>query len=381
MPPLAEIAEEAGIRRVHVLAWRDLDDPEAGGSEVHASTVAKLWAEAGIEVTMRTSAAAGHPAVARRDGYRVVRRADRYTVFPRAALAEVFGRTGPRDALVEIWNGMPFLSPAWNRGPRAIWLHHVHAEMWQMMLPAPLAAIGNLLEHRLAPPLYRRSPVVTLAESSRRELIDELGFDPALVTVVPPGIDPVFCPGGERSAAPSVMAVGRLTPVKRFHLLIDALVAAKSHHPSLEATIVGEGFERPALEAQIAAAGASGWLRLPGRLPLDAVIDLYRRSWFVTSTSAREGWGMTLTEAAACGTPAVATRITGHADAVVEGITGLLADEREFGTVLTKALADAEARDRMGAAALRHAARFTWAATAEATLTVLADDVRRRGCR
>ena len=363
---------------MHLLAWRDLDDPEAGGSEVHASTVAKLWAEAGIEVTMRTSAAAGRPAVAHRDGYRVVRKADRYTVFPRAATAEVLRRTGPRDALVEIWNGMPFLSPLWNRGPRAIWLHHVHAEMWQMMLPGPVAAAGNLLEHRLAPPLYRRSPVVTLAESSRQELIDELHFDPALVTVVPPGIDPVFRPGGARSATPTVMAVGRLTPVKRFHLLIDALVAAKRHHPALQATIVGEGFERPALEAQVAAAGASDWLHLPGRLPLDAVIELYRRSWFVASTSAREGWGMTITEAAACGTPAIATRITGHADAVVDGVTGLLADEREFDAVLKKALADPDARDRMGAAALQHAGRFTWEATAEGTLQVLADDVARR---
>ena len=58
---LGDIAAEAGLERVSILAWRDLDDPEAGGSEVHAANVASLWAEAGIEVTMRTSYAAGHP--------------------------------------------------------------------------------------------------------------------------------------------------------------------------------------------------------------------------------------------------------------------------------------------------------------------------------
>ena len=100
-----------------MLAWRDLDDVEAGGSEVHIAEVAKLWAAAGLEVTMRTSWAQGQPTEAMRDGYKVIRRPGRYQVFPRAALAEIPGRTGPRDVLIEIWNGMPFLSPLWNPGP------------------------------------------------------------------------------------------------------------------------------------------------------------------------------------------------------------------------------------------------------------------------
>ena len=50
---------EAGLHRIHMLAWRDLDDPEAGGSELHASTIARMWAEGGIDVTVRTSTAAG----------------------------------------------------------------------------------------------------------------------------------------------------------------------------------------------------------------------------------------------------------------------------------------------------------------------------------
>ena len=91
---LAEIAGRAGLHRVHLLSWRDLDDPEAGGSEVHASMVARLWAEAGIEVTMRTSFAAGQPPVAERDGYRVIRKAGRYLVFPRAAFSEMMGWHG-----------------------------------------------------------------------------------------------------------------------------------------------------------------------------------------------------------------------------------------------------------------------------------------------
>lgn len=374
---LRGLATEAGLRRVHLLAWRDLDDEHAGGSEVHASTVARLWAEAGIDVTMRTSASGRCPPVAVRDGYRVIRRGGRYLVFPRAALAEAI-RPGGRDGLVEIWNGVPFLSPIWNRGPRAIWLHHFHAEMWQMMLPEPVASVGALLERRIAPPFYRRSPIVTLADSSRAELIDELGFDPAMVSVVPPGVGPSFRPGGTRSPVPLVVALGRLAPVKRWPMLVDALVEVKRQCPELEAVIVGDGPDRPVLEARVAAAGASGWLQLPGRLPDEQVIDLYQRAWVLAASSAREGWGMTITEAAACGTPAVATDISGHRDAMTDGVTGLLVDERHLADGIQRVLSDPSLRDRLGVTARARAAELTWEATAIGTLRVLADDVRRR---
>ncbi|MCU1346827.1 MAG: putative glycosyl transferase, partial [Acidimicrobiia bacterium] len=130
---LGDVAAIAGLRAIHFLAWRDLDDPEAGGSEVHAAQVARRWAEAGIDVTMRTSYAPNRPSHGARDGYRVIRKAGRYLVFPRAVASEISGRMGPRDGLVEIWNGVPFLSPIWTRGPRMVWLHHVHGEMWHQV--------------------------------------------------------------------------------------------------------------------------------------------------------------------------------------------------------------------------------------------------------
>ena len=84
----------------------------------------------------------------------------------------------PGDALVEIWNGMPFLSPLWYRGPRLVFLHHVHAEMWGMVLPPTLARLGDTVERRIAPRFYRSSRIVTLSESSRSEIVEMLGLDP-----------------------------------------------------------------------------------------------------------------------------------------------------------------------------------------------------------
>ncbi len=373
---LGDIAAGAGLRRIHLLAWRDLDDVEAGGSEVHASEVARLWAEAGIEVVIRTSYAQGHPTHAHRDGYQVVRKAGRYLVFPRAAASEALHRYGKRDGLVEIWNGMPFFSPLWATGPRVVFLHHVHAEMWRMVLPPNLARLGDVLERRIAPAIYRRSRMITLSESSKAEML-ELGFRDDLVEVVPPGVDARFRPGGTRSPTPLVVGVGRLVPVKRFDRLIRAVVAARRSAPGLELRLVGTGPERTALDALVTELDAGDYVHFAGRLSDDDLVDTYRTAWAVASSSVREGWGMTLTEAAACGTPAVATRIPGHVDAVADGQSGLLVDDdTDLARQLARLATDAALRDRLCAGALAHAAGFTWTTTATRILQTLADEAR-----
>jgi glycosyltransferase involved in cell wall biosynthesis len=86
---------------------------------------------------------------------------------------------------------------------------------------------------------------------------------------------------------------------------------------------------------------------------------------------------MTITEAAACGTPAVVTDISGHRDAVVDGGTGLLAPLDGLGAALTRAVLDTDLRDRLGSAAQARAAALTWDATAAGTLSALALEARR----
>lgn len=367
------------MRRVHFLQWRDLDDVEAGGSEIHSARIAAIWASAGIEVVMRSSYAQGHPPEAVRDGYRVIRRRGRYMIFPAAVIAELRGLHGPRDGLVEIWNGVPFLSPLWARGPKITFIHHVHREMWKMVLEERLAKLGVILESRVAPPLYRRVPIVTLSESSRRELVDSLHFRPDRVHVVHPGIDERFTPGTEKHPKPLIVSAGRLMPTKRFDVLIRHAAEARERVPGLELVIIGDGYDRAKLEELIDDLDARDWVRLAGHVDDQALVDLYRRAWVVASASVAEGWGMTLTEAAACGTPSVATDITGHRDAVASGRSGLLASsDAQFVDHLVAVLSDADLRQRLSEGALKHAATLTWDATATGVFHVLAAEAMRR---
>ena len=376
---IGDLAADAGLRRVHVLAWRDLDDIEAGGSELHADRVARLWAEAGMDVTMRTSFSAGSPSVAVRSGYRVIRRGGRYMIFPRAVLAELAGGHGGRDGLVEIWNGMPFLSPLWARGPRVAWIHQPHTDLWDRVLPRGRAAAGRVFERDVAPRLYRSTPVVTLSESVRRHLVDHFRLRPDQVHVVPPGIDDRFGPNpAARDPEPLLVAVGRLTASKQFDRVIRVVAQLRERAPA-RLVIAGSGTERDRLESVVSALGAQDWCVLAGRIDDDALAALYQRAWVLVSASTAEGWGMTITEAAACGIPSVVSDIAGHADAVADGETGhLAARDDDFVSALEQLIVDRRHRERLGEAARARAARLTWERTAHDTLAVLAGALRRR---
>ena len=375
---LGDLVAGSGIRHVHVLAWRDLDDTEAGGSEVHAHEVVSRWADAGLAVTLRTSEALGLPGEVERSGYRVIRRGGRYTLFPRAVLAEMTGRHGPRDAVVEVWNGVPFLTPIWAAFPRMTILHHHHGALWPSVLPRIPAGLGSLLERRLAPPFYRTTPIVTLSESSRAELIRDLHLRPDTVHVVEPGIDAGYGPGGDRSPTPLVLSVGRLTTAKRVDVMIRAVEGVRRQVPGTRLEIIGDGPAEADLRSLVEGLDATEWVRLRGRVGQPDLLDAYRRAWVLASASVSEGWGMTLTEAAACGTPGVATRIPGHEDAVEDGVSGLLADDdRQLVDHLARVLSDDVGRSALEAGALTNAARYTWERTATEAFRVLASTVGR----
>ena len=287
------------------------------------------------------------------------------SVFPRVVMGELLRSMGPYDAVVEIWNGVPWFSPVWCRKPRVLVLHHIHGPMWNQMFPKPVAAVGRALESRLAPPFYRRTPTVTTSDDTRTELID-LGWRPDRVVTGPVGVDDFFRPDPAvgKTPYPSVLAVGRHAPVKRFPLLLEQFREVRLRVPDARLTLVGDGPERSTLERWVNDNDATSWVEFAGRVTRERLRDLYRSSWVVASASLAEGWGLALTEAAGCRTPAVATDISGHRCSVIDGRTGLLAPVEAMAESLIRILTDRSLRDELSDRAEARARTLTWDALA-----------------
>ena len=375
---LSTLIASSHIKSIKAFAWRDLDDAEAGGSEIHADEVLRRWAAAGLAVTLRTSAVAGRPKERERDGYRVVRRSGRYQVFADAFVRGIRRDRRHYDAFVDIWNGVPFLTPIWARRRSVTWLHHVHADMWKMTLGPRLARVGWFLEHRIFPLAYRRTTVCTLSNSSAHEIDERLHLK--RVRVIPPGISDKFQTGGSRSDIPLIVAVGRLAPVKRFDLLMHDFAAVHAEIPAARFVVVGEGFLRSDLETLVATLGISHAVTFAGHVSDEELVALYQSAWLVVSRSLREGWGMTLTEAAKCGTPSVATDIAGHRDSVRDGVSGVLVDPyASLASTISRVIADNDLLESLRRGAVAYAGELTWDRTALELFEALASSVHARG--
>jgi glycosyltransferase involved in cell wall biosynthesis len=291
----------------------------------------------------------------------------RSTVFTRAILAVLRGIGRDADVVLEVINGITFLTPLWLRKPRVAIVHHVHRELYLEEFPRfglPLFWILERLPLRL---LYRRTPFLTISRSARDDLARE-GIPPENVTVEYLGVDPGKFRPGTRAPEPHLIFVGRLKAYKNVEALFDVLETV----PEAILDVVGEGDHRPDLEAEIERRGLGDRVRMHGYVDEDTKAELYGRAWVNVTASQSEGWSLTVMEAALCGTPSAALAVGGLAESIVDGETGFLAsDIRQLADRVRELVARPDLRESFGEAAQRRAATFTWDRSASAFLDVL----------
>ena len=370
---LDSLIDKSAINRVLILQWRDLDDAEAGGSEVHSHNIAEIWASKGLQITFRTSAVKNSLKQTSRSGYTSVRSGGRYGVFLTAPIDLLTHRLGEFDALIEIWNGVPFMTPLLTKGPHMAFLHHQHGPLWNVALPRPLAGFGRFFERKIFPNFYRTTPLVTLSDSSRSELSSVLGLKKQNIHVVEPGISSSFYPSVNKSEHPLVVVAGRLSPYKQIERVIKVVNTVRSTVPDVRLEIIGEGADERNIRSVISSLSDNSWISLKGRVSENELVDTYQKAWVATSASLSEGWGMTLTEAARCGTASIASNIPGHVDSVSEGISGYLFDnDSEFEAHLVSILSSRNDAIALGESAHQWSSHFTWEKAATESFRVLA---------
>lgn len=361
-----------------MLNWRDSGHPEGGGSELYVESVAAGLVARGHSVTLLTARYPGSSARDVIDGVEVLRAGNRFTVYLRALLRLLLRRVGPFDVVVDVQNGMPFLSRLVTRKPVVVLCHHVHREQWGIVFGGTrsgrlAARFGWWVESVVAPRLYRGCRYITVSEISKTDLVD-LGVRSADITVVHNGTPPATVTA-ERSVTPEVLVLGRLVPHKRVEHALRSLAALRDELPDLRLTVVGHGWWEPEIRAEVDRLGLADHVTIEGFVEEATKQRLLARAWVLATPSIKEGWGLCAVEAAAHGTPSVAYRSAGGlAESVLDGRTGLLAEDSEeaFTAQLRRLLTDEVLRHRQGHAAVAHAERFTWAATTSAFAGVLA---------
>jgi glycosyltransferase involved in cell wall biosynthesis/O-antigen/teichoic acid export membrane protein len=352
------------------LADRDWTHPQGGGTGTNLHGQIKRWLAWGHRVTVVACSYRGANRLERHGDLTIHRIGGRSTVFPRAIKRLWRSRlVDDADVVLEVINGITFLTPLWLPKPRVALVHHIHREHYERELGRLGRVAALLLETLPLRLLYRGSRFVTVSESSAAD-VAALGVPREAIDVVHNGLEHHdLWPDEElRSERPSLLYLGRLKRYKRIELLLDVV----EQLPDVTLDVAGDGDHREALEREIAARGLGDRIRMHGYVSEEEKRRLLQSSSINVVASSVEGWCLTVMEAAACATPTVALAVGGIPEAVQDERTGLLASDGTGLLEQTRRLtSDRELRKRLGAAARARALEFTWDRTAAASLAVL----------
>ena len=355
--------------KILIVNWQDRENPQAGGAEIHLHEIFGRLAARGHDVTLLCGGWPGCAPRAQLDGIDVVRVGTRPTwpALARGAYRRLFG-DHPHDVLVEDINKMPLFTPRWGARRTVALVPHLFGGTVFRELAPPLAAVVWLSERPLARE-YRGIPFHAISESTADDLVAR-GIERSLITVIYPGIDSThYTPLPEaRSPTPLFAYLGRLKRYKGVDIVVRAFAHAAVPGATLE--IAGAGDYRPHLERLAASLDLGARVRFLGRISEADKVSLLRRAWALAFASPKEGWGITNLEAAACGTPVVASNSPGIRESVRDGETGYLVphgDVAAMAAVLRRFAGTPSLVRTLGEQARAFAETFTWERAASET--------------
>ena len=354
--------------RVLVLNERDLEHPNSGGAEVHVTEIFERLATRGFEVTLASTSFPGSVDDSERGGIRIRRFGRiRHYYFRTGWHCARETRRGRYDVVVDCMNKLPFQSPLYSAAPVLAIAHHLFGKSAFLEVSWPVATTVYAME-RMIPRIYRDVPFIAISESTREDLVAR-GIARDHIEVHHCGIRrPSFRPTVGNVRGVRIVYVGRLARYKQIDVLLRSAAKLVERFPELQVDIIGKGADGEYL------AGVARDEGIGDRTHFHGFVDDEERDRLISTArvsvcpSTKEGWGLTVIESNALGTPVVATDAPGLRDSVEGDRTGFLVPDRDvdaFADRIGRLLADDALWRRMSDAALEWSKRFDWDVAAE----------------
>jgi glycosyltransferase involved in cell wall biosynthesis len=287
--------------------------------------------------------------------------------FARLAAMTMIARQMRPDVLHAIY----FLPPAVGR-PTVLTIHDISFEYFPEFFSRRSLLRDRLLIRNSA---QRATKVVTISETSRRDLIDRYGLAPDRVVAIHLGVAPSFSPAAETNSRPPLdgrpvrlLAVGALQPRKNLIRLLEAVRTIARDMPVVLRIIGPDGFQANAIRDKDV---GSATVEIVGYIADEGLADAYRWADMLVYPSIYEGFGLPVIEAMSCGTPVITS--TGGSLPEVAGDAAIIVDPLDVTAIangIRQVAEDPVLAGAMRARGLARAAEFTWEATARRQLEV-----------
>jgi glycosyltransferase involved in cell wall biosynthesis len=360
--------------------WRDTRHVWAGGAEVYVQRIAKNLVADGHKVTVFCGNDGNDARNQVIDGVQIVRRGGFYTVYIWAFLYYVLRFRGAFDVVVDCENGIPFFTPLYVSKPKLLLIHHVHQEVFRSQLKFPFSLLAEVIEGKLMPLVYHNQPVVTVSESSQKD-IERIGLGgKQKIAIVHSGVDAATSKSkkNKKTLVPSFLYLGRLKPYKNIDVAIKAFKEVLTKYPKAILNIAGDGENRDTLIKLTQDLGLSKSVIFLGKVSEEHKHQLLASSWIMVQPSDMEGWGITVIEANTYSTPVIASDTAGLRDSVQDGKSGILVPPRDS-DLLAKAMVDlvknSKRRRLLSKNALEWSKQFSWKRSTKEFLAVIRSNI------
>ena len=372
--------------------------PAAGGAEKHLHRIFGKIVEMGHTVVLFTTTFPGAKEREVVDGIQVIRKGGDLMFQLTVALnLKKLDREFNFDVVVEDLNKLPVFAHWFVRKPLLVQMHH----LWRKSIFAeaifPIAFMVWFFE-RIIPFFYRTQNFVVVSPSTKKELA-EIGVDESRISVIYNGSEmpPVAaqfrgdsCESNENvpvqdnalknARAPYFIWLSRVHRYKGIWTALEAFGKFSTKHPEVKLYVVGDGPLLKKLPTWIQSHGLDGKVELTGFVPAARKYELLSSSLALLQTSYKEGWGLTVMEAAQLCKTTIASDVPGLCDSVRDGETGILfpsGDAAACASAMEKIYSDAELRANLGKNAKRYALTFSWEKSARETLELLERTIER----
>jgi len=371
-----------GYMNILMFNWRDTKHVWAGGAEEYIHNLGKELVDEGHNVTLFC----GNDGKSKRnetiDGVHIIRRGGFYTVYFWAFVYYILKLRRKTDIIIESANGVPFFTQIYSRKDTYLILHHVHQQVFQEHLMFPLNMIARCVEAIIAPVIYRDTKIITVSESSKREISKKLGYNKDNITVITPGISRDIFGTSRKTTQPSFVYIGRHKHYKNIDVAIKAFGLVVKKYPLATFTIGGEGEHTNKLKKLVKKLKLTDSIVFLGKVSEQRKKEVFAQSWVALQPSSFEGWGITVIEANATKTPVIASDVSGLRDSVIEGKTGILVKKesvRAFSTAMINMIENTRMREQFSENAYEWAKNFSWKVSTAKLISLITTNADNEG--
>jgi glycosyltransferase involved in cell wall biosynthesis len=356
--------------RIAFFNWRDIRHPLAGGSEVYSHHILKRIAAMGHKVTVFSGCFRGGSFREIIDGVEHIRFGGKYSIYAKSYFCYKKHVEGKYDVIVESINGVPFFTPLFAKEPILAFIHQLTRQNWYSGLAFPLAFLGYHIEDYLLKP-YTNLGAMVPSESTRSDLM-ALGFTD--VNVIREGVEVKRPSRMTKNREPTMIYLGRLAKSKRVDHAILAFASLRKEIPGSKLWIAGSGPEEKSLKELSARLGLAENVVFFGKVDEGRKAELLSAAHLLLFPATREGWGLVVLEANACGTPVIGYDVHGLRDSIKNGMNGFIVEEGDHPALARKAaslLRNPEELKRLSISSIWYSRNFDNDKSAEEFISLL----------